>query len=32
MLRMDYHQAMLNGWLQGLDGSQMGTIRNIQCS
>ncbi|GAA5968077.1 hypothetical protein JCM8115_000022 [Rhodotorula mucilaginosa] len=29
---LDYHQAMLNGWLQGLDGSQMGTIRNIQCS
>ncbi|GAA6012746.1 hypothetical protein JCM8202_003432 [Rhodotorula sphaerocarpa] len=29
---LDYHHAMLNGWLQGLDGSQMGTIKNIQCS
>ncbi|GAA5866437.1 hypothetical protein JCM3774_004683 [Rhodotorula dairenensis] len=27
---LDYHHAMLNGWLQGLDGSQMGTIRNLE--
>ncbi|GAA5986520.1 hypothetical protein JCM10908_003784 [Rhodotorula pacifica] len=29
---LDYHHAMLNGWMLGLDGSQMGTIRNIKCS
>ncbi|POY73696.1 hypothetical protein BMF94_3233 [Rhodotorula taiwanensis] len=29
---LDYHHSMLNGWLLGLDGSQMGTIRNIECS
>lgn len=27
---LDYHHAMLNGWLQGLDGSQMGTVRNLE--
>ncbi|KDE07913.1 hypothetical protein MVLG_01823 [Microbotryum lychnidis-dioicae p1A1 Lamole] len=25
----DYHQQLLNGWMQGIDGSQLGTIRNI---
>ncbi|BGP31348.1 hypothetical protein JCM10296v2_003112 [Rhodotorula toruloides] len=29
---LDYHQQMLNGWLLGLDGSTLGTIRNAACS
>ncbi|GAA5844160.1 hypothetical protein JCM11251_002454 [Rhodosporidiobolus azoricus] len=30
---LDYHQQMLNGWLFGLDGSKLGTIRNLEvCS
>ncbi|BGP47379.1 hypothetical protein JCM10450v2_003231 [Rhodotorula kratochvilovae] len=26
---LDYHQQMLNGWLLGLDGSKLGTMRNL---
>ncbi|GAA5896856.1 hypothetical protein JCM6882_005051 [Rhodosporidiobolus microsporus] len=30
---LDYHQQMLNGWLLGIDGSQLGTSRNLEvCS
>ncbi|BGP07307.1 hypothetical protein JCM10049v2_003138 [Rhodotorula toruloides] len=29
---LDYHQQMLNGWLLGIDGSTLGTIRNAVCS
>ncbi|GAA5866576.1 hypothetical protein JCM8547_005464 [Rhodosporidiobolus lusitaniae] len=30
---LDYHHQMLNGWLLGLDGSTLGTLRNLDvCS
>ncbi|GAA5898289.1 hypothetical protein JCM5296_001334 [Sporobolomyces johnsonii] len=28
---LDYMQQMLNGWLLGYDGSQFGTVRNVDC-
>ncbi|GAA5963238.1 hypothetical protein JCM21900_006563 [Sporobolomyces salmonicolor] len=28
---LDYMQQMLNGWLLGYDGSQFGTVRNVEC-